>query len=147
MIRFGKETSLTPSRPSAFTLVEVMIVVAIIGILLVIAVPGWIRYRTISQARACQQNLRIIDNAKEMVALADGLDDGATVTWNDLYTPGDRTKSYLDHGIPFCPGGGTYTLNPIGTLPECSVGKVDILDGTATLQHRFVGSTTGGTGS
>jgi len=52
------------SSTKGFTLVEIMIVVAIIGILVGIAVPGFIRARTQSQGKACCENLQKIDGAK-----------------------------------------------------------------------------------
>ncbi len=52
-----------------FTLVEIMIVVAIIGIIIAIAVPAFLRARENSRATACQENLTKIDGAKEQYAL------------------------------------------------------------------------------
>ena len=124
---------------AGFTLIEIMIVVAIIGILLAIAVPGWMRYRYVSQARVCQENLRIIDEAKEQLALVEGLSGGTVVEWDQLYVAGDRGKCYLDHGIPACPASGDYILNPISTLPECSVGRLDLMGGADSAQHRLAG--------
>lgn len=134
-------------RPRAFSLVEIMTVIAIVSILLVIAIPGWIRSRSVSQARVCQQNLRLIDEAKEMLALSEGLDAGAIVTWDDLYNPTDRALSYLDRGIPVCPSGGTYALHPISSYPECSLGGEVLLDGSEALQHRIAALEAGGVGS
>ena len=48
-----------------FTLVEIMIVVAIIAILAAVAIPNFIRYRKSSQATACVANLKQIQAAKE----------------------------------------------------------------------------------
>ena len=53
-----------------FTLVEIMIVVAIIGLLAAIAIPSFIKARESSQTNACINNLRQIDAAKEQWALA-----------------------------------------------------------------------------
>src|SRR5213593_578529 len=64
---------------SAFTLVEIMIVVAIIGLLAVIAVPGFIRSRQLSQGRALLNDGRQIDAAIDQWALENGKVEGDTV--------------------------------------------------------------------
>ena len=101
-----------------FTLVEIMIVVAIIGILIAIAVPGFVKARTQSRAKACQENLSKIDGAKEQWALEQSKKAGATFSW-----PGDLVgaDNYLKKE-PKCPGGGDYTAAAVGTDPTCSIG-------------------------
>ncbi len=99
-----------------FTLVEIMIVVAIIGILIAIAVPGFVQARTQSRMRACQENLSKIDGAKEQWALETNAAPGATVDMTALV----GNNSYIKR-TPECPGGGTYTVQTIGTDPTCSL--------------------------
>jgi len=103
-----------------FTLVEIMIVVAIIGILIAIAVPGFIRARSQSRMRACQENLQKIDGAKEQWALENNVQTGVTPTATDLYGENLYVRS-----TPVCPGGGTYSINAIGEAPGCSLSDTD----------------------
>ena len=67
------------NKKSGFTLVEIMIVVAIIGLLAAIAIPSFIKARTESQAKGCINNLRIMDAAKEQCAMEKGWATGQTV--------------------------------------------------------------------
>jgi prepilin-type N-terminal cleavage/methylation domain-containing protein len=60
------------SKKSGFTLVEIMIVVAIIGLLAAIAIPSFVNARTKSQTNACINNLRQISGAKDQYALDKG---------------------------------------------------------------------------
>jgi prepilin-type N-terminal cleavage/methylation domain-containing protein len=103
-------------RNRAFTLVEVMIVVLIIGILLAIAVPQFIRAREGSHQKVCIANMRELEYAKEMFASEMKLSNGAACTLNDLW------PNYM-HGIAFpnCPGGGVYNVGVIGATPSCSL--------------------------
>src|SRR6185295_17700988 len=93
-----------------FTLVEIMIVVAIIGILIAIAVPGFVKARTQSRARACQENLTKIDGSKEQWALENNKAPGAACTIADLYAADG--SGYLKSS-PICPAAGStgYTVN------------------------------------
>ncbi len=109
---------LSTSNKSGFTLVEIMIVVAIIGLLAAIAIPNFVKARTTSQANACINNLRQIDGAKQQWALE--YKQSATVT------PGKSAIApYLGRGsagqYPSCPGGGTYTIGDLQTAPTCSL--------------------------
>lgn len=101
-------------KSTAFTLVEIMIVVLIIGILMAIAVPNFIQARQTSRKNSCIANLKQVDSAKEQFAMEAKLDTGATVTWANV------TPTYLK-SQPGCPGGGTYTLDVVGTSPTCSL--------------------------
>jgi type II secretion system protein G len=109
-----------------FTLVEIMIVVAIIGIIIAIAVPAFLRARENSRGQACQENLSKIDGAKEQYALEFKLSNGGTVTMAELVDPPGATsgnkEGYLK-STPSCPSGGTYTEDVIGTDPTCDIGS------------------------
>lgn len=101
-----------------FTLIEILIVVAILGIILAIAGPTWMRQRELSQQRSCQESLTKIEGAKEQWALELNKDDGASPGWDDLAPAGGTG---LLKRIPICPKSGTYTINPVGTFVQCSV--------------------------
>ena len=105
-----------------FTLVEIMIVVLIIGILLAIAVPNFIKARESSRAKACVANLKQIDSAKEQWAMDNNQQNGASVALATLVGTNGYIKS-----TPTCPSGGTYTVAAIGTNPSCSIGGTHVL--------------------
>ena len=102
-----------------FTLVEIMIVVLIIGILLAIAVPNFVRSRETSRAKSCLSNLKSISYAKEQWATEQRKASTDTPADTELY-PSDGS-GYL-RTTPLCPSGGSYTINNMLNVPSCSVG-------------------------
>ena len=99
-----------------FTLVEIMIVVAIIGLLAAIAIPNFIRARATSQTNACINNLRQIDYGINEWALENGQSNGATVT--SPQTVSGYIKLNSASSVPGCPAGGTYTTSTVGATPQ-----------------------------
>ena len=103
------------NRKSGFTLVEIMIVVAIIGLLASIAIPSFMRARTTSQKNSCIENLRQISGAKEQAAMENNQNTG------DAYVTTLIAQYLKNNVLPKCPANGTYTYNPVGTDPACSI--------------------------
>src|SRR5258708_2263379 len=107
-------------RKSGFKLVEIMIVVAIIGLLAAIAIPNFIKARTTSQANACINNLRQMDGAAQEWALEAKQQSSATVVSSDI-TPYIKLDS--TGNLPGCPGGGSYFTGTwsVSTHPTCTL--------------------------
>lgn len=103
----------------AFTLVEIMIVVLIIGILLAIAVPNFVRARESSRRKACIANLKQIESAKQQWAMDLKKVSTDTPNFTDLVGSGKYISGTTN---PACPSNGTYTIGNIDTLAACSLG-------------------------
>jgi prepilin-type N-terminal cleavage/methylation domain-containing protein len=103
------------SRKAGFTLVEIMIVVAIIGLLAAIAIPNFVRARNTAQTNACINNLRQIDGAKQQWALENKQNDTAVPATSNV-------SAYLKgNAMPLCPASGTYDILAVNTSPTCNI--------------------------
>lgn len=126
------------SPKTGFTLIEIMIVVAIIALLAAIAIPNYLRARANTQQSACVDNLRQIDNAKNQWALEFNGGQTATPTsgqiqpyfghgagtLNNVYCPLDKNRTFST----------SYTIGNMTTRPVCQING----NGQADPNHNHV---------
>ena len=106
-----------------FTLVEIMIVVAIIGLLASIGIPSFSKARVNSTTQACRNNLRQMEAAKQLAAmeLAWGENDGPNSIGNPYYR--NTCSSYIHGGIrPKCPTGAECFYKDLNEPASCQSG-------------------------
>ena len=104
------------SHKGGFTLVEIMIVVAIIGLLASIAIPNYAQSRNTARRNVCINNLQQIEGAIQRWSLDMHKDEGEAVAYRDI-------QNYLKRSV-VCPSGGTsfedsYTISTVETAPSC----------------------------
>jgi prepilin-type N-terminal cleavage/methylation domain-containing protein len=116
------KNKMTPN--SGFTLVEIMIVVAIIGMLAAIAIPNFVRSRERAQMTACISNLRNIDSAKAEWALEQHKQNSDTPAGSDIQPYLGRTAN---GSLPVCPVDSSqtfatsYSAQDVGSKPVCLI--------------------------
>ena len=99
------------SKTKGFTLVEIMIVVAIIGLLAAIAIPNFIKARETAEKNACIENLKQLQGAIQVWAITNDKTDSDTPTTSEIET------NYLKKW-PKCKG-SSYSTVAVNTTPFC----------------------------
>jgi prepilin-type N-terminal cleavage/methylation domain-containing protein len=133
------------SRRGGFTLVEIMIVVAIIALLAAIAVPSFLRARKRSQATSTLETLRMVDGAKDQYAIENAKGPSVTPAPVDL-APYVKTGSKLYNQLiggsaPADALGADITVNTIDTPPQVNgTTKTALADALGTNPDEFWGA-------
>ena len=118
------------SRRGGFTLVEIMIVVAIIALLAAIAVPGFLRARKRSQASRILNDLRMIDAACDQYAIETNRSTGNTVNTADWTNYLKKGSSLYNTGSSLL--GSGYGVQTVDTIPRVPTTDYNVLSDVAS---------------
>ena len=100
----------------AYTLMEIMIAVLIMGVLAAIAIPNFVNARVSARQKTCISNMKQLETAKEQWAMENKKAVGDTCLLSDIVGAGRNITR-----TPTCPAGGTYSVNVVGTKCSCSL--------------------------
>src|SRR3954463_2938093 len=132
------------SRRGGFTLVEIMIVVAIIALLAAIAVPSFLRARKRSQATSTLETLRMIDGAKDQYAIENGKGPSTTPLQSELapyVKNGTKLYTQLLAGTASDALNAAITIGAIDTPPKVNTGtKTALADALGANSDEFWGA-------
>jgi prepilin-type N-terminal cleavage/methylation domain-containing protein len=117
------------SRRGGFTLVEIMIVVAIIALLAAIAVPGFLRARKRSQASRILNDLRMIDAAVDQYAIETNRSTGNTVAITDWTNYLKKGSQLYNTGNSLL--GTAYGVQTVDTIPKVQTADYNVLSDVA----------------
>jgi len=117
------------TKRAGFTLVEIMIVVAIIALLAAIAVPGFLRARKRSQASKILNDLRMIDSAIDQYAIETGKKTGDTIAVADWTNYVKKDSTLFATGKDLF--GNAYGPQTVDTLPKVTSAAYDSLSDVA----------------
>jgi hypothetical protein len=128
-LKFGRAGPLASlsSAVMSRTTKNILVAVPVILLLLAIAIPNFIKSRSVISMNACANNLRWIDGAKKEWALEGHKTTNDVPTESDLlaflggHTPADHRRGDF---FPRCPSGGAYTIGALAEPPKCSIGGV-----------------------
>jgi prepilin-type N-terminal cleavage/methylation domain-containing protein len=116
-------------RRGGFTLVEIMIVVAIIALLAAIAVPGFLRARKRAQASRVLNDLRLIDSAVDQYAIETNKQSNATVNVSDWTNYLKKNTTLWTTGKDLF--GNTYGNQAVDALPKVPTSSYNSLSDVA----------------
>src|SRR6266480_2786932 len=117
------------AKRAGFTLVEIMIVVAIIALLAAIAVPGFLRARKRSQATKILNDLRMIDGAVDQYAIETGKKTGDNVPISDWVAYVKKDTALYNTGKDLF--GNDYGSQTVDTIPAVPASSFDALSDVA----------------
>ncbi|MEQ2009013.1 MAG: prepilin-type N-terminal cleavage/methylation domain-containing protein [Limisphaerales bacterium] len=113
-MRITNQTGRCHVHANGFTLVEIMIVVAVIGIMASIALPNFAKARATAQKKACTKNLSVLDQTKQQWGFENKKQSTATPTVAQIRVYFGKNQ------MPVCPARGTYTLQRLDRNPTCT---------------------------
>lgn len=105
-----------------FTIVEIMIVVAIVAVLMAMGIPNYLKARERARKETCIANLWQINEAIKQWVLENDIQEGASLTGSE-----DQVYSYIRFSRPVCPSGGTYTFGTVGQGAQVTCSKAQEL--------------------
>lgn len=120
---------MTRYRSEGYTLVEMMIVVAILAVLSSVVIQNYIKSGRVSAKNICISNLKQIDSAIEQWAMANNIPPGAYPSSSQE----EEIYGYIDSGRPVCPSAGEYTIYRVGIQPQVRCSREEDED------HRLFG--------